>query len=47
MPGARAHMLRGEGHVTLAAQLFGSILDDLLELAGLPPGSPGNGSTSG
>jgi pimeloyl-ACP methyl ester carboxylesterase len=47
MPGARAHMLRGEGHVTLAAQLFGSILDDLLELAGLPPGRPGNGSTSG
>ena len=47
IPGAHAHMLRGEGHVTLAAQLYGSILDDLLDLAGLPPDRPGNGSTSG
>jgi len=47
LPGARAHMLRGEGHLTLAAQLFGSILDDLLDLAGLPPVSPGGESPSG
>jgi len=47
LPGARAHMLRGEGHLTLAAQLFGSILDDLLDLAGLLPVSPGDESPSG
>src|SRR5258708_6639129 len=47
LPGARAHLLCGEGHLTLAAQLFGSILDDLLDLAGLAPGSPENGSPSG
>src|SRR6266851_3013424 len=42
LPGARAHLLCGEGHLTLAAQLFGSVLDDLLDLAGLPPASPGD-----
>jgi hypothetical protein len=39
--------LCGGGHLTLAAQLFGSVLDDLLDLAGLPPASPGDGSPSG
>jgi pimeloyl-ACP methyl ester carboxylesterase len=34
VPGARAHLLRGEGHLTLAANKFGDILDDLLDLAG-------------
>ena len=33
IPGARAHMLPGEGHLSLAHS-FGAILDDLLELAG-------------
>jgi pimeloyl-ACP methyl ester carboxylesterase len=33
IPGARAHLLPGEGHLTLAGS-FGSILDDLLDLAG-------------
>jgi len=33
IPGARAHLLPGEGHLTLA-RVFGSILDDLLDLAG-------------
>jgi len=32
LPGARAHLLPGEGHFTLAAS-FGAILDDLLDLA--------------
>jgi pimeloyl-ACP methyl ester carboxylesterase len=47
VPGARAHMLRGEGHVTLAARFFGSILDDLLDLAGLQPAGLGDGPSSG
>jgi pimeloyl-ACP methyl ester carboxylesterase len=47
LPGARAHMLRGEGHVTLAARFFGSILDDLLDLAGLQPAGLGDGPPSG
>jgi pimeloyl-ACP methyl ester carboxylesterase len=34
VPGARAHLLAGEGHLTLAVTSFGAILDDLLELAG-------------
>jgi pimeloyl-ACP methyl ester carboxylesterase len=34
--GARAHMLHGEGHLTLAVTVFGQILDDLLDLAGWP-----------
>jgi len=33
IPGARAHLLPGEGHLTLGHQ-FGAILDDLLDLAG-------------
>ena len=33
IPGARAHLLPGEGHLTLA-RVFGAILDDLLDLAG-------------
>jgi len=33
IPGARAHLLPGEGHLTLA-HVFGAILDDLLDLAG-------------
>jgi pimeloyl-ACP methyl ester carboxylesterase len=34
IPGARAHLLPGEGHLTLAVTSFGQILDDLLDLAG-------------
>jgi pimeloyl-ACP methyl ester carboxylesterase len=34
IPGARAHLLAGEGHLTLAVTSFGAILDDLLDLAG-------------
>ena len=33
IPGARPHLLPGEGHLTLAHQ-FGAIFDDLLDLAG-------------
>jgi len=35
IPGARAHLVEGEGHISLLAQLP-RILDDLLDLAGLP-----------
>jgi pimeloyl-ACP methyl ester carboxylesterase len=41
IPGARAHLARGEGHLTLAARSFGTVLDDLLDLAGHPPVSSG------
>ncbi len=34
IPLARARLLPGEGHLTLVAQRFGEILDDLLALAG-------------
>lgn len=34
VPGARAHLLPGEGHLTLGVTSFAAILDDLLELAG-------------
>jgi len=47
IPGARAHLARGEGHLTLAVRSFGAVLDDLLDLAGQPPGgtwaAPGSG----
>lgn len=39
IPGARAHLLPGEGHLTLAVRSFGAVLDDLLELAGRPAGA--------
>jgi pimeloyl-ACP methyl ester carboxylesterase len=38
VPGARAHLVRGEGHLSLPAAGFGAILDDLLDLAGAAPG---------
>jgi pimeloyl-ACP methyl ester carboxylesterase len=34
LPGARAHLLPDEGHLTLSVTSFGQILDDLLDLAG-------------
>jgi pimeloyl-ACP methyl ester carboxylesterase len=33
IPGARDHLLPGEGHLSLTVSRFGDILDDLLELA--------------
>ncbi len=35
VPGARAHLMPGEGHLTLTITAIGDILDDLLRLAGL------------
>jgi pimeloyl-ACP methyl ester carboxylesterase len=35
--GARAHLLPGEGHLSLTVSSFDQILDDLLDLAGLTP----------
>ena len=35
IPGARAHLLAGEGHLSLTVSSFDRILDDLIELAGL------------
>jgi pimeloyl-ACP methyl ester carboxylesterase len=35
--GARAHLLPGDGHLTLITSRFGEILDDLATLAGLTP----------
>ena len=37
LPGARAHLLPGEGHLTLAVTAFSHILADLLDLAGARP----------
>jgi pimeloyl-ACP methyl ester carboxylesterase len=37
VPGARAHLLPAEGHLTLSITSFGQILDDLLDLAGREP----------
>jgi pimeloyl-ACP methyl ester carboxylesterase len=36
IPGARAHLLEGEGHISLRARMP-VILEDLVDLAGLPP----------
>jgi pimeloyl-ACP methyl ester carboxylesterase len=38
LPGARAHLLPGEGHLTMTVSALGSVLDDLLDLAGLRKG---------
>jgi pimeloyl-ACP methyl ester carboxylesterase len=35
LPEARAHLLPGAGHLSLAAGQFGEILDDLLSVAGV------------
>ena len=35
VPGARAHLVRGEGHLSIVRHLHGEILDDLLHLAGI------------
>jgi pimeloyl-ACP methyl ester carboxylesterase len=37
LPGARAHLLPGEGHLSLAVNAFDQVLADILDLAGLPP----------
>jgi pimeloyl-ACP methyl ester carboxylesterase len=37
IPGARAHLIPGEGHLSLTVSSLGRILDDLLDLAGLNP----------
>jgi pimeloyl-ACP methyl ester carboxylesterase len=37
IPGVRAHLSHGEGHLTLVVRSFGAVLDDLLDLAGQPP----------
>jgi len=34
IPGARAHLLPGEGHLTMTVSALGRVLDDLLDLAG-------------
>jgi hypothetical protein len=34
IPGARAHLLPGEGHLSISVSGIGRILDDLLNLAG-------------
>jgi pimeloyl-ACP methyl ester carboxylesterase len=34
IPGARAHLMPGEGHLTLTVNVIGQILDDLLDMAG-------------
>lgn len=38
IPGARPHLLTGEGHLTLVRG-YGTVLDDLLDLAGRPAGA--------
>jgi pimeloyl-ACP methyl ester carboxylesterase len=40
VPGARAHLLPREGHLTLGLTSFGAILDDLLALASLQSPRP-------
>ncbi|HET9681721.1 MAG TPA: hypothetical protein VFP19_06750, partial [Candidatus Limnocylindrales bacterium] len=34
VPGARPHLLAGEGHLSLGVESFGLILDDLLDRSG-------------
>jgi pimeloyl-ACP methyl ester carboxylesterase len=41
LPGARAHLLPGEGHLTLAVTAFGQVLADILDLAGVRPAGAG------
>jgi hypothetical protein len=41
LPGARVHLLPGEGRLTLAATAFSQILADLLDLAGVRPAGAG------
>jgi pimeloyl-ACP methyl ester carboxylesterase len=38
IPGARAHLEPGAGHLTMTVTAIGRILDDLLDLAGRPGG---------
>jgi pimeloyl-ACP methyl ester carboxylesterase len=45
IPGARAHLLAGEGHLTLAVRGYGAVLDDLLDLAGRPAGAAAGPAT--
>jgi pimeloyl-ACP methyl ester carboxylesterase len=40
IPGARAHLLPGEGHLTISISGLGRVLDDLLDLASPAPASP-------
>jgi pimeloyl-ACP methyl ester carboxylesterase len=40
IPGARAHLLPGEGHLSLTVSSLDRILDDLLDLAGQNPFTP-------
>ena len=41
VPGARAHLLPEEGHLTFATGRYGFVLDDLLDLAGRPAAGAG------
>jgi hypothetical protein len=36
IPGARVHLMPGDGHLSMTISAFDRILDDLLDLAGLP-----------
>ncbi len=46
LPGARAHLLPGEGHLTITVSALGGVLDDLLDLAGLRESQSGSQSGS-
>jgi pimeloyl-ACP methyl ester carboxylesterase len=35
IPGARVHLMPGEGHLSMTVSALDRILDDLLDLAGL------------